>query len=43
MKLVYYDKIKFLDANMSDSQVGARKNKSIKNYTWMLNSVINEV
>ena len=43
MKLVYNDKMKILDENMSDSQVGARKNKSIRNHTWILNGVINEV
>ena len=43
MKLVYNDKMKILDENMSDSQVGARKNKNIRNHTWILNGVINEV
>ena len=35
--------MKILDENMSDSQVGARKNKNIRNHTWILNGVINEV
>ena len=43
MKLVYNDKMKILDENMSDSQLGARKNKSIRNHTWILNGVIYEV
>ena len=43
MKLVYNDKMEILDKNMSDSQVGARKNKNIRNHTWILNGIINEV
>ena len=43
MKLLYNDKMEILDKNMSDSQVGARKNKNIRNHTWILNGVINEV
>ena len=43
MKLVYNDKMEILDKNMSDSQVGARKNKNIGNHTWILNDIINKV
>ena len=43
MKLLYYDKMKIIDKSMSDSQVGARANKNIRNHTWILNGVINEV
>ena len=27
---------------MSDSQVGARSSKNIRNHTWILNGIINE-
>ena len=43
MKLLYNDNRKIIDENMSDSQVGARRNKNIRNHTWVLNGVINEV
>ena len=43
MKLVYNEKMEILDKNMSDSQVGARKNKNIRNHTWILNGIINKV
>ena len=43
MKLLYNEKREIIDENMSDSQVGARKNKNIRNHTWILNGVINEV
>ena len=40
MKMVYKDKYKVVDANMSDSNVGARKAKSIRNHIFVLNGVI---
>ena len=43
MKLQYNDKMKIIDKSMSDSQVGARANKNIRNHTWIINGVINEV
>ena len=42
MKMVFKDKYKVVDANMSDSNVGARKAKSIRNHIYVLNGVINE-
>ena len=42
-KLVYRDKYKLVDKNMSDSNVGARKDKNIRNHIFVLNGVINEV
>ena len=42
MRMVYKDKYKVVDANMSDSNVGARKAKSIRNHIYVLNGVINE-
>ena len=43
MKLLYNDNRKILDENMSYFQVGARRNKKIRNHTWILNGVIYEV
>ena len=43
IKLLYNDNRTIIDENMSDSQVGARRNKNIRNHTWILNGVINEV
>jgi hypothetical protein len=40
--MVYKDKYKVVDENMSDSNVGARKAKSIRNHIFVLNGVINE-
>ena len=43
MKLVYGDKYELVDKNMSDSNVGARKMKNIRNHIFVLNGVINDV
>ena len=43
MKLVYNDKYPIVDKNMSDSNVGARKGKNIRNHIFIVNGVINEV
>ena len=43
MKLSYQEKYQIVDKNMSDSNVGGRKNKSIRNHIFVLNSVINDV
>ena len=40
MKLIYGDKYDEIDANMSDSQVGGRKGKNIRNHTWVINGII---
>ena len=42
MKLLYNDHKNIIDENMSDSQVGARKNKNIRNHTWILNGIISD-
>ena len=42
MKLVYRDKYPTVDENMSDSQIGARKHKNIRNHIFVLNGIINE-
>ena len=43
MKLIYSDKYEIIDQNMSDSNVGARKNKNIRNHLFILNGIINDV
>ena len=42
MKLVYNEKYPIVDRNMSDSQIGARRKKNIRNHIFILNGVINE-
>ena len=43
MKLSYQEKYPIVDKSMSDSNVGGRKNKNIRNHIFVLNSVINDV
>ena len=43
MKLIYNDEYEGIDSSMSDSQVGARKGKSIRNHIWIVNGVICDV
>ena len=42
MKLIYKDKYPVVDESMSDSQIGARKRKNIRNHIFVLNGIINE-
>ena len=42
-KLILSDIRDTVDSNMSDSQVGTRKKRSIRNHLFVLNSVINSV
>ena len=41
MRLIYGDKYDLIDNNMSDSNVGARKKKIIRNHIFVINSIIN--
>ena len=43
MKLIYNDKYDKIDESMSDSQVGARKRKNIRNHIWIINGIIIDV
>ena len=43
MKLIYFDYYSIVDGSMSDSQVGARKNKNIRNHIWVVNGIISDV
>ena len=40
---IYNDKYKVIDNNMSDSNVGTRKNKNIRNHIIVINGIIHDV
>ena len=43
MRLVYLDYYSIIEKSMSDSQVGARKDKNIRNHIWIINGIISDV
>ena len=43
MRLIYGDKYDLIDNNMSDSNVGARKKKNIRNHIFVINAIIHDV
>ena len=43
MRLIYLEKYEILDLGMSDSQVGARRGKSVRNHIWVSNGVVCDV
>ena len=43
MKMIYKDKYDTIDKSMSDSNIGARKHKNIRNHIFVVNSVIHDV
>ena len=43
MKMVYQDIYPLIDKSMSDSNIGARKQKNIRNHIFVVNSVIHDV
>ena len=42
-KLMYNDSYEDLDENMSDSNIGGRKNRNIKNHLMIIYGIINSV
>ena len=38
-KEIYNRKYEMIDANMTDSNIGARKNKSCRNHIWIVNGI----
>ena len=42
-KLIYHEKYPFIDQNMSDSNIGARKKKNIRNHLFIIHGIINSV
>ena len=43
MKLIYIDKYSIIEENMSDSQIGGRKGKNVRNHVWVLNGIIADI
>ena len=43
MKLIYGRTYETIESTMTDSQIGARKNKSVRNHLFILNSIISDV
>ena len=43
MRLIYSDYYQKIDNSMSDSQVGSRKGKNIRNHIWIINGIITDV
>ena len=43
MKLVYKDIYQIIDNSMSDSQIGSRKGRNIRNHIWIINSIICDI
>ena len=41
-KLIYEDNYELIDSNLSDSNVGARKHKNIRNHSFIINGIIND-
>ena len=42
-KLIYFDKFEDIDNHMSDSNIGARRGRNIKNHLFMIYGIINSV
>ena len=43
MKMIYKEKYEIIDQSMSDSNIGARKKKNIRNHIFVVNSIIHDV
>ena len=43
MKMIYHDYYDVIEKNMSESNIGARKKKNIRNHIFVVNSIIHEV
>ena len=43
MRMIYNDKYKVIDENMSECQMGGRKNKGCKSNIWIVNGIIHEI
>ena len=43
MKMIYKDKYEVIIASMSDSNIGTRKGRNIRNHIFVVNSVIHDV
>ena len=38
-RIIYNRKYEMIDSNMTDSNIGARKNKSCRNHIWIVNGI----
>ena len=43
MKMIYSDEYETMDKSMSDSNIGARKGKNIRNHIFIVNTIIHDV
>ena len=43
MKMIYKEKYNIIDGRKSDSKIGARKQKNIRNHICVVNSIIHDV
>ena len=43
MKLIYERTYYIIEKNMTDAQIGARKNKGVRNHFFVLNAIICDV
>ena len=43
MRLIFIDKYPEIDQSMSDSKVGDRKGKNVRNHIWIVNGIISDV
>ena len=43
MRLIYQDTYDTIDQSMSDSQVGSRKKKNIRNHIWIIHGIIADI
>ena len=41
-KLIYKSTYSDIEENLSDSNIGARKRKNIRNHSWVINGIIND-
>ena len=43
MKLIYQEIYEIIDKSMSESQIGSRRGKNIRNHVWILNSIVSDI
>ena len=42
MDMIYNDYYETVDNEMSDSNLGSRRNKNVRNHTWVIHGIMNE-
>ena len=43
MRILYKRKYDIIEGNMSESNIGARKNKNVRNHSFIINSIIYDI